>query len=50
MWFGAGVKSQEIHRKIDITDIGATLINLMNLQRNGAMTGDPIIELFNTKR
>jgi hypothetical protein len=50
VWFGAGVKSQEIHRKIDITDIGATLINLMNLQRNGAMTGDPIIELFNTKR
>jgi predicted AlkP superfamily pyrophosphatase or phosphodiesterase len=49
MWFGAGVKGQEIHRKIDITDIGATLINLMNLQRNGAMTGDPIIELFNSK-
>ncbi len=49
MWFGAGIKGQEIHRKIDITDIGATLINLMNLQRNGAMTGDPIIELFNSK-
>jgi predicted AlkP superfamily pyrophosphatase or phosphodiesterase len=49
VWYGAGVKRQEIHRKINITDIGATLVNLMNLQRNGAMTGEPIIELFNTK-
>jgi hypothetical protein len=49
IWFGAGIKNQEIHRRIDITDIGATLINLMNLQRNGAMTGNPILEIFDTK-
>ena len=49
IWYGSGIEKQEIHRRIEITDIGATLINLMNLQRNGAMTGNPILELFDTK-
>ncbi len=50
IWYGAGVENQEIHRRIEITDIGATLISIMNLQRNGAMTGNPILELFGTRR
>lgn len=50
IWYGGGVENQEIHRRVEITDIAATLINIMNLQRNGAMTGNPILELFETKR
>jgi hypothetical protein len=50
IWYGSGVENQEIHRRVEITDIAATLINIMNLQRNGAMTGNPILELFETKR
>jgi predicted AlkP superfamily pyrophosphatase or phosphodiesterase len=46
LWYGAGIPKQNIHRKVDITDIAATLIQLLNLQRNGAMTGEPIVELL----
>jgi hypothetical protein len=46
LWYGAGVKKKEVHRHIEITDIAATLIQLLNLQRNGAMTGEPILELL----
>ncbi len=50
IWYGSGVENKEIHSRVEITDIAATLINIMNLQRNGAMTGNPILELFETKR
>ena len=46
LWYGKGIKPGEIIRKIDITDIAATLSDMLNLQRTGSMTGEPIIELF----
>lgn len=47
IWFGKDVPKQEIFRRINITDISATLTHLLYLQRNGAMTGEPILELLN---
>ena len=46
IWYGKNIPKQEIHRKIAITDISATLTSILLLQRSGAMTGEPIIELF----
>lgn len=47
VWYGKGIPKQEVFRQIDITDIAATLTHLLYLQRNGAMTGEPILELLN---
>jgi predicted AlkP superfamily pyrophosphatase or phosphodiesterase len=46
LWYGKGIPSTEVFRRIDITDISATLTHLLYLQRNGAMTGEPILELL----
>jgi arylsulfatase A-like enzyme len=46
IWYGKNIPKQEINRKIAITDISATLTNILFLQRSGAMTGEPILELF----
>lgn len=46
LWFGKQIKPQSIHRRIEITDIAATLSQLFFIQRNGSMTGQPIIELL----
>ena len=47
IWYGKDIPKQEVFRRINITDISATLTHLLYLQRNGAMTGEPIIELLN---
>ncbi len=47
IWYGKNIPKQEIVRRINITDISATLTHLLYLQRNGAMTGEPIVELLN---
>jgi predicted AlkP superfamily pyrophosphatase or phosphodiesterase len=49
IWYGAGIKKQEIFRPIEIIDIAPTLVHMLNLQRTGAMTGNPIIEILNQK-
>jgi hypothetical protein len=46
LWYGKQIKPQSIQRKIEITDIAATLSQLFFIQRNGSMTGQPIIELL----
>jgi len=46
LWYGSGIKKQEIYRPVLITDIAATLVHILNLQRIGAMTGNPIVELL----
>jgi hypothetical protein len=46
VWYGKEIPSKEVFRRIDITDISATLTHLLYLQRNGAMTGEPILELL----
>jgi predicted AlkP superfamily pyrophosphatase or phosphodiesterase len=47
LWYGKNIKKQNVYRNVDITDISATLVHMMNLQRSGAMTGEPILELLN---
>jgi predicted AlkP superfamily pyrophosphatase or phosphodiesterase len=47
IWYGKNIKKQSIFRSVNITDISATLIHIMDLQRPGAMTGEPILELLN---
>lgn len=47
LWYGAGIKKQDLFYPISITDIAPTLTHLLNLQRTGAMTGKPIIEVLN---
>jgi arylsulfatase A-like enzyme len=46
LWYGANIPSQNCYRSIQIVDIAPTLIHLMNLQRTGAMTGTPILEIL----
>lgn len=46
LWYGKAIPQQEINRRIDIVDISATLTQLLFLQRSGAMTGEPILELL----
>lgn len=46
LWYGANVPVQNTFRPIQIVDVAPTLIHLMNLQRTGAMTGIPILELL----
>jgi len=46
LWYGNRMKAQEIFRPLEITDISATLVHLLNLQRIGSMTGKPIIEIL----
>ena len=46
LWYGCNIKKQEIFNPINITDISPTLIHILNLQRTGAMTGQPIVEIL----
>lgn len=46
LWYGKHLRKQSIHRRIEIPDIAATLAQLLYLQRNGSMTGQPIIQLL----
>jgi predicted AlkP superfamily pyrophosphatase or phosphodiesterase len=45
IWYGKGIPAREVLRRVDITDIAATLTNMLFLQRTGSMTGEPIVEL-----
>jgi bisphosphoglycerate-independent phosphoglycerate mutase (AlkP superfamily) len=47
LWYGSGIKKQDLFYPISITDIAPTLTHILNLQRTGAMTGKPIIEVLN---
>lgn len=46
IWYGKGIPKQDVFRTINIADISATLTHLLYLQRAGAMTGEPILELL----
>ncbi len=46
LWYGAGIPSKDFYRPMHTIDIAPTLIHLLNLQRTGAMTGEPIIEIL----
>lgn len=46
LWYGAGIRTQEIFRTIEITDITATLAHILKLQLPNATTGKAIVELL----
>ncbi|MBI1837391.1 MAG: alkaline phosphatase family protein [Flavobacteriia bacterium] len=46
IWYGKGIKKQEIFRNINITDITATLTHILFLQTPNATTGQPIVEIL----
>jgi len=46
LWYGVNIPVGNSYRPIQIIDIAPTLIHLLNLQRTGAMTGVPIMEIF----
>jgi hypothetical protein len=49
IWYGANIPKQEVIRRVDIIDITATLVHILNLQKPNATTGEPILELFEGK-
>ncbi|MBC8756555.1 alkaline phosphatase family protein [Kordia sp. YSTF-M3] len=49
LWYGKNIPSQEIHRSMNITDISATLTQLLYLQSPNALTGKPILEILDKK-
>ena len=46
LWYGKGIPSQEVLRKVNVTDIAATLAHLLYLQMPNSTTGEPILEIF----
>lgn len=46
LWYGKHIPVEELHRNINITDITATLTHLLYLQKPNAITGSPILEIF----
>ncbi len=46
LWYGAGIRKQQIVRPVQITDIAATLTHILELQQPSNIEGQPILELF----
>ena len=46
LWYGSGIKRGNVYRPIAITDIAASLVYFLELQRPASMTGEPIFELW----
>jgi bisphosphoglycerate-independent phosphoglycerate mutase (AlkP superfamily) len=46
LWYGLNWEKKEVFTPYEIIDIAPTLVHLLNLQRPGAMTGKPIIEVL----
>jgi predicted AlkP superfamily pyrophosphatase or phosphodiesterase len=46
LFFGKNIKHGQTHRRIDITDIAATLASLLHLQQPSGCIGNPIVEIF----
>ncbi len=50
LWYGLNWKKKEVFTPYEIVDIAPTLVHLLDLQRPGAMTGKPLIELLNDEK
>lgn len=46
LWYGKHIPVQQVFRKVNITDITATLVHLLYLQKPGSTTGEPILEIL----
>ena len=42
LWYGAGIRKNEILQRLNITDIGPTLLELLNLPKSASISGSPI--------
>lgn len=49
LFYGAGVPAQEVFTAYEITDIAASVVHLLQVQRPNAMIGVPMVELFKKK-
>ena len=49
LWYGKNIPQQEVYRKIEITDITATLTHILNLAKPSMTTGEPILEILENK-
>jgi predicted AlkP superfamily pyrophosphatase or phosphodiesterase len=49
LWYGKNIPKQEIHRNLNITDISATLTQMLYVQSPNALTGKPILEVLEKK-
>ena len=49
LWYGKNIPTQDIYRRIEITDITATLTHLLNLAKPSMTTGEPIVEILEKK-
>lgn len=51
LWYGKGIpQGLSLYEPIQITDISATLVHILNLQRPGSMIGKPILPLLQPKK
>ncbi len=51
LWYGKGIPAGlALYEPIQIIDISATLVHMLNLQRPGSMTGKPILPLLQPKK
>lgn len=46
LFYGANIPAQEVFAPYDIVDVAASLVHILHLQRPNAMTGQPMVELF----
>jgi len=46
LFFGKNIKNGQTHRRIEITDIAATMAALLKLQQPSGCVGNPIVEIF----
>lgn len=46
LFYGKNIKSGKTHRRVEITDIAATLASLLYLQQPSGCIGNPIVEIF----
>jgi predicted AlkP superfamily pyrophosphatase or phosphodiesterase len=46
LWYGAQIQAKDVYETYEIIDIAPTLTHILNLQRSGAMTGKPILEVL----
>ena len=47
LWYGKNISTQEVFRKVEITDITATLTHILQLTKPSLTTGEPILEILN---
>ena len=46
LFFGKSIRNGKTYRRVEITDIAATMSALLNLQQPSACIGNPIVEIF----